>query len=80
LRLGRHVWVARRAWVLPIVTVGEGAIVAAATVVTKHVEGFSVCAGVPGRIVRREVSWCRDPEEIGPEEIAYAADAGDAAE
>ena len=35
------------------VTIGEGAIVAARSVVTRDVEPYTVVAGVPARVVRR---------------------------
>ena len=42
-----HAWVCTRAIVLPGVTIGEGAIVAAGAVVTKDVPPYAVVAGVP---------------------------------
>ena len=38
--------------VLPGVTVGEGAVVAAAALVTKDVAPYAVVAGVPAQVVR----------------------------
>lgn len=42
-------WIGFRALVLPGVTIGEGAVVAAGSVVSKSVEPFSIVAGVPAR-------------------------------
>jgi galactoside O-acetyltransferase len=50
-----RVWIGFGATVLKGVTVGEGAIVAAHSVVTHDVEPYSVVAGNPARIVRRLV-------------------------
>lgn len=44
-----HVWIGSRALILPGVTVGEGAVVAAGAVVTRDVEPYAVVAGVPAR-------------------------------
>jgi putative colanic acid biosynthesis acetyltransferase WcaF len=48
----RGAWVFARATVLPGVTVGEGAVVAACAVVTKDVKPHAVVAGNPARVVR----------------------------
>jgi maltose O-acetyltransferase len=42
-------WIGFRAMILPGLTVGEGAVVAAGSVVTKSVKAFSIVAGVPAR-------------------------------
>jgi acetyltransferase-like isoleucine patch superfamily enzyme len=44
-----HVWIGARAIILPGVTLGRGAVVAAGTVVTKNVAPMTIVAGVPGR-------------------------------
>lgn len=52
VRIGRNVWVGRQAIVMPGVTIGDHAVVAAGAVVTKDVPARSVVAGVPARVVR----------------------------
>lgn len=47
--IGDRVWIGYRALVMPGVTIGEGAVVAAGAVVTKDVEAFAIVAGVPAR-------------------------------
>jgi galactoside O-acetyltransferase len=47
------VWLGAGAIVLPGVTIGRGAVVAAGAVVTKSVEPFTVVAGVPARPIRK---------------------------
>ncbi|MFM5932099.1 MAG: acyltransferase [Novosphingobium sp.] len=49
--IGDRVWIAYRAVILPGVTIGEGAVVAAGAVVTKDVPAFAIVAGNPARIV-----------------------------
>jgi maltose O-acetyltransferase len=44
-----HVWIGTRAMVMPGVTVGRGAVVAAASVVTKDVPPLTIVAGVPAK-------------------------------
>ena len=44
-----YAWVSSRASVLPGVTIGEGAVVAAHAVVTKDVEPYTIVGGVPAK-------------------------------
>jgi maltose O-acetyltransferase len=47
--IGDHAWVGSRAMILPGVTVGRGAVVAAGSVVTKDVPPLTIVAGVPAK-------------------------------
>ncbi len=49
VQIGDRAWVGYRAIVMPGVTIGEGAVVAAGAVVTKDVEPFTIVAGVPAK-------------------------------
>jgi acetyltransferase-like isoleucine patch superfamily enzyme len=53
IRIGRAAWIGFDSCVLPGVTVGEGAVVGARSVVTGDVEPFTIVAGNPARLVRR---------------------------
>jgi acetyltransferase-like isoleucine patch superfamily enzyme len=55
-----HVWIGMRATVLPGVTIGRGAVVAAGAVVTRDVEPLTIVAGTPARVVGR-----RNPAALG---------------
>jgi maltose O-acetyltransferase len=44
-----HVWIASRVTVLPGVTIGKGAVIAAGSVVTKDVPSMAIMAGVPAK-------------------------------
>jgi len=50
-----NVWVATAAIVLPGVTIGEGAVVAAGSVVTKNVEPWTVVGGNPACFIKKRV-------------------------
>ncbi len=50
--LGRNVWVGANATILPGVTIGDNAVIAAAAVVTKDVPDDAVVVGSPARVVR----------------------------
>lgn len=50
--LGRNVWLGANVTVLPGVTIGDDAVVGAASVVTKDVPAGAVAVGSPARVVR----------------------------
>ena len=51
--IGRNVWIGSNATILPGVTIGDNAVVAAASVVTKDVPENSIVVGSPARVVRQ---------------------------
>jgi acetyltransferase-like isoleucine patch superfamily enzyme len=52
VKIGANVWVASNAVILPGVTIGDNAIVAAGAVVTRDIPTRPVAAGVPARVIR----------------------------
>lgn len=48
-----YVWIATRAMILPGVTIGRGAIVAAGAIVTKDVPPQTIVGGNPARVIRQ---------------------------
>jgi acyl-[acyl carrier protein]--UDP-N-acetylglucosamine O-acyltransferase len=55
--VGRHVWIGADVSVLKGVTIGDGSIVGAGSLVSKPVPDRQLWAGVPAKRVRRNVSW-----------------------
>ena len=53
VRVGRNVWIGSGSILLPGVTIGDGATVAAGAVVTKDVPEGAVVGGVPAKILRQ---------------------------
>lgn len=49
--IGDRAWLSFRVTVLPGVSVGEGAVVAAGAIVTRDVQAYEIVAGVPARVV-----------------------------
>ncbi|WP_374057515.1 acyltransferase [Eggerthella lenta] len=45
------VWIGRRVMIMPGVTIGKGTVVAAGAIVTRDLPEYSICAGVPARVV-----------------------------
>lgn len=67
------VWIGANATLLKGVNIGRGAVVAAGSVVTKHVPAFTVVAGTPARVVRDRFSVKDLPEHIRQTDLAMAS-------
>ena len=52
ITIGRNVWIGDKATILPKVSIGDGAIIAANAVVVKDVPPYSVVAGCPAKVVK----------------------------
>jgi len=57
--IGDHVWIGSHVIILKGVTIDKGAVVAAGAVVTKNVPSNCVVAGVPAKIIRKNIKWKR---------------------
>lgn len=57
IKIGEHVWIGMNVIILKNVTIGDGAIVAAGSVVTRSVDANCMAAGNPARIIKRDVLW-----------------------
>jgi acetyltransferase-like isoleucine patch superfamily enzyme len=53
VRIGPNVWIGFDACILPGITIGEGAIVGAKSVVTGDVDAFTIVAGNPAKVIGR---------------------------
>lgn len=53
--IGNNVWIGDKATILPGVTIGDGAVIAANTVVNKDVPAYSVAAGNPATIHNKNI-------------------------
>lgn len=51
--IGKHVWIGSNATILPGVTIGDWAVVAAGAVVTKDVPAYTVVGGVPAKVLKK---------------------------
>ena len=50
--IGNDVWIGASCIITPGVTIGEGAVIAAGSVVTKNVDANSIVAGVPAKLIK----------------------------
>ena len=54
--IGNDVWIGHSAYIMPGVTIGDGAIVGAHAVVTHDVKPYDVVGGVPARVIKNRKS------------------------
>ena len=52
IHIGQHVWIGSNATVLPGVTIGDWAVIAAGAVVAKDVPAYTVVGGVPAKVLK----------------------------
>ena len=57
ITIGNHVWLGENVMILKGVTIGEGAIVAASSLVLKDVPPHTLVAGSPAKVIKDNVSW-----------------------
>lgn len=55
--IGKRVWIGCNVLIMKGVTVGDGAVIAAGSVVTKDVPAAALVGGNPARILKENVTW-----------------------
>lgn len=66
IRLGDNVWVGAGSSVMKGVEVGRGSIIGLGSIVTRSVPEYSAVAGIPARVVKKNVSWHHSLHWIDP--------------
>ncbi|MGZ4106010.1 MAG: DapH/DapD/GlmU-related protein, partial [Tumebacillaceae bacterium] len=57
ITIGNNVWIGCRVMILKGVTIGDGAVIAAGSVITKDVPPYTVVGGNPARVLKENVNW-----------------------
>jgi N-acetylglucosaminyldiphosphoundecaprenol N-acetyl-beta-D-mannosaminyltransferase len=57
IKIGDHVWIGTKATILSGVTIGEGSVIAAGSVVNCDIPPFSLAGGVPARVIKESIRW-----------------------
>jgi len=63
--IGDYAWVSARAIILPGVTIGEGAVVAAGSVVTRDVASYAVVGGIPAKKIAERMTGLNYDPSVG---------------
>lgn len=53
VEIGNDVWIGKSSIILSGITIGDGAVIAAGSIVTKDVEPYSVVAGIPAKLTKK---------------------------
>jgi len=53
VRIGSDIWIGANCIILPGITIGEGSIIAAGSIVTKDIPPFSIFGGNPAKLIRK---------------------------
>jgi putative colanic acid biosynthesis acetyltransferase WcaF len=75
ITVGSSAWVAAQVFLAPGVTVGEGAVVGACSVVTKDVPPWTVSAGNPSRVIKARCLFENSLGALGKERSLAQSDA-----
>ena len=57
IKIGNKVWICAKAIILKGVSIGDGAIIAAGSTVTKDVPPYTCVAGNLARVIKENVKW-----------------------
>ena len=63
LSVGNDVWIGEGATLKRNITVGDGAVIAANSLVTKDVAPYTIVGGIPARVIKQRFSSCRVPSD-----------------
>jgi putative colanic acid biosynthesis acetyltransferase WcaF len=64
ITIGHHAWVAAEAFVHPGITIGDGCVIGARSVVTKDMPAWMVCAGHPCKPIKERVMEMRESKIV----------------
>ncbi len=57
ITIGDHVWIGTRAIILKGVEIGDGAVIAAGSIVTKNIPSNCIAAGIPAKVIKENIKW-----------------------
>lgn len=80
--IGNDVWIGREVMIMGGITIGDGAIIAAGSVVTKNIPCYAIVAGVPAKVIKYRfneatitkllnINWWNFSEQILKDNIPY---------
>ena len=85
IKLGNHVWVGTNSLVMYNTDIADGSVIGAMSMVKSKIPNNCIAAGIPARVIRKDIAWSRnncseDMNECGLEYIALTQNEGFAIE
>lgn len=74
LTIGRHVWLGRKAVICGRASIGDGSIIATASVVSGDIPAFCAAAGNPAKVIKSGVSWSNQSRQQSDEERVFISE------
>lgn len=69
ISIGDRVWMGRKSWVMKGAHIGSDVVVAAGAMVTGEIPSYSICAGVPAKVIKENILWCGEKTDIIPDRL-----------
>lgn len=60
IMIGNHVWLGEGCEILYDTRIGDGSIIGAMSLVKSKIPNNCIAAGIPARVIREDVAWCRE--------------------
>lgn len=67
--IGDRVWMGRKSWAMKGAYIGTDVVVAAGAMVTGEIPSYSICAGVPARVIKENILWCGERVDVIPDRL-----------
>lgn len=64
IEVGDHVWIGAQAQIMKGAKIGSGSIIGSRALVTREIPPNCIAAGIPAKVIRRNVSWDRELESF----------------
>jgi acetyltransferase-like isoleucine patch superfamily enzyme len=64
IHIGDHVWLGTRVLVNKGARIGEGAVIGAGSMVAGQIPPHTLAVGTPARVVRENIAWRREFDEV----------------
>lgn len=64
ITIGNHVWLSNGVNILKGVSVGDNSIIGTKSIVTKNIPSNSIAVGIPAKVTRQNVTWCKKESNI----------------
>lgn len=57
VHIGKHVWIGENCFIMKGVTIGDGAVIGACSVVTRNIPAQALAVGNPAKVIRTNIEW-----------------------